>query len=264
MEVENALKALLAPHQNPSMQLKSLQRELLRKLQQALRDAEETNKISYNPLANSLSPWDSLPNKRNLEALARAGLIRTLPEEEDEDDTTKRSIANLAKNGQLPNYQINESKREMESAEDRFDNRQEFENILERLYNKRNIQNLARNFDLPVHGKRSLASLIRNGDVQYSGNKNTLSTAQYPGKRLYYENDNENIKRNLASIKAQFSKPVKKDFEDNFEDFSPVYHNNQNLMASYNGFPIEEKRFLGEYKYKNQNIYFLPKLSINC
>lgn len=244
VEIENALKTLLTPQQNPSLQLQALQREFLRKLQQAYKDAEENNKIS----SNFLSPWDNLPNKRNLEALARAGLIRTLPDTEDEDDNTKRSIANLAKNGQLPNYQINESKREMESADGNteFYSRQDLENILNRLYNKRNIQNLARNFELPVHGKRSLASLIRNGDIQYSGNKNTLSSAQ--GKRLFETYDNENTKRNLASIKAQFSKPIKKDFEsDNFDYLSPVYQNGENLMTSYSGFPLEEKRFLGEY-----------------
>lgn len=49
--------------------------------------------------------------KRNLEALARAGYIRTLPDEDDSDGSYKRSIANLAKNGQLPNFQNDKEKR---------------------------------------------------------------------------------------------------------------------------------------------------------
>lgn len=65
--------------------MRALRRELLKKLLEDLSEEEQ------------------VPLKRNLESLARAGYIKTLPEDEDNDDNNfKRSIAYLAKNGQLP------------------------------------------------------------------------------------------------------------------------------------------------------------------
>lgn len=86
------------------MQVQALRRDVLRKFQEALdRINDEEEERSYKRSLSSLAAWNNLPeHKRNLEALARAGYLKTLSDEEDGDSNYKRSIANLVKNGQLP------------------------------------------------------------------------------------------------------------------------------------------------------------------
>lgn len=59
---------------------------------------ETRERVGLPTISNNL-PYEM---KKNLESLARAGYIKTLPDEEDADASFKRSIAYLAKNGQLP------------------------------------------------------------------------------------------------------------------------------------------------------------------
>lgn len=108
LDIENTLRTLLT-QDKPSLQVRALRRDLLKKLIEEL----EENLQNESKAQISLPSSNNLPYemKRNLEALARAGYIRTLPDEDDSDGSYKRSIANLAKNGQLPNSQNNNDKR---------------------------------------------------------------------------------------------------------------------------------------------------------
>lgn len=86
------------------MQVQALRRDVLKKFQEALERLEEQeDERDYKRSLSSLAAWNNLPeHKRSLEALARAGYLKTMPDEEDGDASYKRSIAILAKNGQLP------------------------------------------------------------------------------------------------------------------------------------------------------------------
>lgn len=245
------------------MQQQALRKDLLRKLQQALVDEED--EMNYKRSISSLAQWGSLPGKRNLEALARAGYIRTLPNPDEEDPNNKRSLSTLAKNDQLPSFQNNESKRGIESLarNGELHNRRDIQELLDELYNKRNIPSLARNFNFPSYGKRYLGSLVRNGELQY-GKRNLASIARDGGfvgkKNSYFDEENEE-KRNIASIKAQYpgkfkraarSKRQTNYYEDNGEFSLPVYQN-QNVdeyeelvKALTAAYPNNDKRFLGE------------------
>lgn len=149
--------------------------------------------MNYKRSISSLAKWGVLrPGKRNLEALARAGLIHTLPEEdaeEEEDSDTKRSIANLAKNGQLPTYQSNESKRGIESLARNGElqvRNKDIEQLLDELYIRRNFGNLARNLnDASSYGKRFVGSLAKSGDLHYgSGGKRNIAALARDGNKI--------------------------------------------------------------------------------
>lgn len=121
------------------------------------------------------------------------------------DTEDKRSIANLAKNGQLPTFQKPDSndKRSIASLarNGELHSKRELSSLLSELNEKRNIASLARNSYLPFgsryidiedndNDKRNLASIVRN-----SGKKN-----YYPADPSYYYDE---YKRNLASIARQ-------------------------------------------------------------
>ncbi|CAH1376363.1 neuropeptide-like 1 isoform X1 [Tenebrio molitor] len=286
IEIENTLRTLLSPQEFPTIQQQALRKDLLRRFQEALEKANLDDDMNYKRSLSSLAQWDNLPDKRNLEALARAGYVRTLPSQDDEDPNYKRSLATLAKNGQLPTYQNNDSKRGIESLarNGELTTRREIQELLDELYNKRNVGSLARNFNFPTYGKRFLGSLVRNGDSQYSGKRNIASLAReggrFVGKRnvaamlrqdnyLNGQKSNEKVegpeldneKRNLASIKAQYSGKFKRAvrskrqtsyYDDEGGELpSPVYQNQnvddyEELVKALTGiYPNTDKRFLG-------------------
>ncbi|XP_044252396.1 neuropeptide-like 1 [Tribolium madens] len=284
IEIENTLKTLLKPQEYPSMQNLALRKDLLRRLQQALDRVVEDDDMNYKRSISSLAQWGNLPGKRNLEALARAGYIRTLPNPDEEDPNNKRSLSTLAKNDQLPTFQNNESKRGIESLarNGELHNRRDIQELLDELYDKRNIGSLARNFNFPSYGKRYLGSLVRNGESQYSGKRNIASIARdggFVGKRnvaallrqddyLNEQNNDEkddpqvnSEKRNIASIKAQYpgqftravrSKRQTTYYEGENGEFSLPVYQNQNvddyeelMKALAMAYPNNDKRFLG-------------------
>lgn len=140
-----------------------------------------------------------LNGKRNvaygmMHPMARLGLTR-----QQQNDGSKRSIATLAKNGQLPSRetdpndisenQWNEYKRNIASIAR--------EGILN---GKRNIGALARDYVLPSSGKRNLPSILRGG-----GGATTSSSTHGPQSQP---------KRNIASIAR--------------DNIYPYYHQNKN------------------------------------
>ncbi|RZC34956.1 neuropeptide-like 1, partial [Asbolus verrucosus] len=278
IEIENTLKTLLTPQEYPSIQLQALRKDMLRRFQEALDKTDEEDDMNYKRSISSLARWDNLPGKRNLEALARAGYVRTLPTEEDEDPNGKRGKSDQ------PTFQINDDKRGIQSLarNGELNNRREIEELVEELYDKRNIGSLARNFNFPVYGKRYLGSLVRNGDFQYGGKRNVASLAReggrFVGKRNvaallrqdnYLNGRNSDVKtesphedkRNIASIKAQYPAKFKRSalrskrqtsfYEGEGGEFSSPVYQNQNvddyeeLMKALTGaYPNTDKRFL--------------------
>lgn len=95
--------------------------------------------------------------KRNLGALARAGLLRS------PTNYLKRSIATLAKNGQLPSREPDSAEADSTAGGWNDDKRNigSAFNSGYMLNGKRNIASLARKYELP--GKRNIQSLLRTG-----------------------------------------------------------------------------------------------------
>jgi hypothetical protein len=132
--------------------------------------------------------------KRNLGALARSGLLRG-----PHYDTIKRSIATLAKNGQLPSR---EPDTEMSAPEEQ----KRYIGALVRsgsLSGKRNIAALARQYELPSNGKRNLASLVRTGS--YVPKRNMASLARSNLWPMYSYNGN--YKRNVGALARDWGLP---------------------------------------------------------
>lgn len=137
-----------------------------------------------------------LNNKRNVANVARLASMRL-----QHEANPKRSIATLAKNGQLPSREPAPD----DQMESQWSNYKRNIGSIARtgiLAGKRNVGALARDFVLPPHtGKRNLPSILRSG----GGGSSTSSThgSQNPPKRnvaslardnlypYYYPNKNE-------------------------------------------------------------------------
>lgn len=240
--MRNTLKTILTPEGYPSIQIQALRRELARRLMQEAEKQVETDELQE--FKNTLSRLRNSPDKKNLEALARGGYIRTQPPEDADPDSLKRSdmhveggdisllqaaekrgIQSLARNGDL-------NKRQRD-ADDLVDD------------DIRSLEDLVRSYKYsewvpyPNFYKRNLASLAREG-------------IRVTGKRV------DGDKRNIGSIKAQY-KPVRNrrqiDYYDAANDEYPssVYQNQnvydyEELMKELTGvYPNTEKRFLGKF-----------------
>nr|QHB80560.1 neuropeptide-like precursor1 transcript a [Carabus violaceus] len=216
----NLARLLLLPPD--SMQVQALKRELYRYLEAKLEEDELTKRSLSSLVRDGKLPY--LP-KRNLEALARSGYLKPALDDDMENDDLKRSIANLAKNGQLPTFQKTDdeqTKRGIQSLARNGDlpGKREIDNLLSALYEKRNIGALARGFNFPVAGKRYIGALARTGDLRYMtqddddfyDKRNIASIVRNSGKRsiasLVRSNNLPNgnryifdeFKRNIASI----------------------------------------------------------------
>lgn len=158
---------------------------------------DDDNQQSYDNIDVDALATTILNNKRNVANMARLASMRL-----QNEATPKRSIATLAKNGQLP------SREPVADENDRDENqwsdyKRNIGSIARGglLAGKRNIGTLARDFVLPSSGgKRNLPSILRSG-----GGSSTSSThgPQNPPKRnvaslardnlypYYYPNKNE-------------------------------------------------------------------------
>nr|XP_022908781.1 neuropeptide-like 1 isoform X1 [Onthophagus taurus] len=253
---ENILKLILDPNES-SLQQQALRAELVQRVKEALQREEFENElVDYKRSLSSLARWDNLPGKkRNLESLARAGYIRTLP---DDDQSFKRSISSLIKAGQLPSIQLNDDlkrgiqslarngelhyKRENQRDHDEYDNDD---------YDKRNIASLAKSYNFPVY-KRNVAALLRQDS--YLNGRDDNQTLKKP-----FENHLINDKRNIGSIKAQYKPKYKRssnnnervkrnvDYDESFGDIyreDPIDYEEMLKQVSEN-YENPEKRFLG-------------------
>lgn len=172
-EIESILRNLFCTEDGDfKLQAQALRYQLLNILMDTLNNRDATQSLGSDELDGLLQDKRSLQSllrdggvsvggKRSVAALARAGLLRHNAELLD-DEYTKRSIATLAKNGQLPSR---EPDAEIVSSTSWSDNtaKRNLASIV-RAAGKRNIVSLARQFQLPYasNGKRNIVSLIRN------------------------------------------------------------------------------------------------------
>lgn len=105
---------------------------------------------------------------------------------EIQDSDEKRSIATLAKNGQLPASKEPDAEENLESVDDVDENGHK-RNLASMarsglIGGKRNIQSLARQWQA-VNGKRNIGSLMRNGNSLFPGpgKRNIAALAKYGG-----------------------------------------------------------------------------------
>ena len=120
-------------------------------------------------------------DKRSVAALAAQGLLNNAG--------NKRSVANLAKNGQLPT----QDPENVDNAED-GEGRREDKRYMAALarsggymgYGKRNVGTLARDFQLPQNGKRNLATMARLGllTANRDPKRNVAAVARYNSNRM--------------------------------------------------------------------------------
>lgn len=193
-------------------------------------------------------------DKRSVAALAAQGLLH-----HNNAAAAKRSLATLAKNGQLPTP-------DPEIMPDDDGQRTEDKRYVGALarggglmgYGKRNIGTLARDFQLPQNGKRNLATMARLGLLgnRNEPKRNMAAVARY-NSRMY---NNAAEKRNLGALKGS---PVhggvqQKRGEDDV--YLPAYYIDPSAWywnygtyadMDWDDFGRAQKRFLG--KWKNQD-----------
>ncbi|KAK9883662.1 hypothetical protein WA026_001831 [Henosepilachna vigintioctopunctata] len=237
LDFEKTISTLFAPHEPPSLQILTLRRYLLKILQNMIVKAEEIEGWNGNTYP-----------KRNIEALARAGYLHTLPEDEEDNQTeihNKRSLESLVKNGQLPAHHYTEEegiKRSIESLARNGELKRDIQRMLEELYNdmtyaqdKRNLASIAR--DGGFAGKRNAAALLKND--------------RYLNRMLGQERDD---KRNIASLKANYKPKYKREITKRQADYRgneleyPVYQSSgdyENLVQELLEEQRNQKRFLG-------------------
>lgn len=275
--------------------MQALRRDIIRRLQEELlREKEEQDLIDYKRSLSAWARWGTLAEKRNLEALARGGYIKTQPETQEDpnlkrseatlenlspppfETEAKRGIQSLARNGDL------NARRELDDLIDEYYGKQNSE-ISYEPYGKRYLGSLARNGDLYAYNtinKRNVASVARDG-LKIGGKRNVAAMLRQDSYQNGVKQNNENNedKRNLASVKAQFKQKFKRstfgdydarskrqvDYYDGVSDEypSPVYQNQnvydyEELMKALTGvYPNIEKRFLGKFHLHVYKKYFL-------
>lgn len=174
--------------------------------------------------------------KRNLEALARAGYLKTLPDEntDDLDNTTmeapKRSLAALVKNGQLPNSTL------QKHINDEYD-----------FY----MNNPSRYFhydkDVPATGeqKRNNPPLV--GYLNFGSKTNQ-----------YDQETSHKLKKNLGSVKAQTKSKMRyKKYPTEMEE-KLKWEELENSIADIRK-PYSDENFMVPQWLVNDNIYGTSK-----
>ncbi|KAM7345505.1 neuropeptide-like precursor 1 isoform 2-T3 [Cochliomyia hominivorax] len=194
-ELESIINQLVYPSPQYQMHAASLRNQLRNILRE--RQLEEGEEQSLN---NDMDYMEE--DKRSVAALAAQGLLHHSNNNNNNNAAAaaaKRSLATLAKNGQLPtpdpeilgdSEQSNQDKRYVGSLA-------RSGNLMG--YGKRNIGTLARDFQLPQNGKRNLATMARLG---WLGNRNEpkrnlASVARYNSRML-----NNAEKRNIGALKG--------------------------------------------------------------
>nr|CAD7398421.1 unnamed protein product [Timema cristinae] len=251
-KIESILQGILETEDLWKSQVQELKLELLKEELETLEEAsddngfeEDVNKRSIASLARSGNlPFKGGEGKRSVEALARSGYLPAPKAPESSEDSQmdasqeadllgKRSIASLAKSGQLQHTSSQFVNGDL--LKDEFDGEgkrggigslarngylnnkkdngnRDLERLMQQLYqdegiDKRNIGSLARSFNLPQNGKRNLGSLARSGgfsQLRFSPSKKDDDN----GSESDYYRDDE--KRNLGAFVKSRQTPLGK------------------------------------------------------
>ncbi|XP_053686067.1 neuropeptide-like precursor 1 [Sabethes cyaneus] len=214
-ELESLLRELTYPEEGYEMHAAALRNQLRNILErdptdggyQTLDDyaGYETagpyeDKRSYRSLLRDGAVF----GKRNLGSLARAGLLRT-----PSNDYLKRSIATLAKNGQLPSNREPNSE-EDGPAEEWSEDKRNLASAFRSGYmrnGKRNIASLARKYELP--GKRNIQSLLRTGMLPSIAPKRNMQSLARDNALPHYGGLGGNVenKRNIQTLVRDWNLP---------------------------------------------------------
>lgn len=156
---------LVYPEEGYKLQAAALRSQLRNKLQkldnyQELSENDDDFTETYDKRSvSSLARSGLLQRKRNVGSLARSGLLRGVPL-----DVIKRSLATLAKNGQLPSKEP-DTEDMLPSDNGWLEEKRSLAALAQAgdfpFNGKRSVQSLARKFELP-NGKRNMVSFIRN------------------------------------------------------------------------------------------------------
>uniref|UniRef100_A0ABK8FV11 Neuropeptide-like 1 n=1 Tax=Anopheles gambiae TaxID=7165 RepID=A0ABK8FV11_ANOGA len=207
-ELESLLRDLTYPEEGYEMHAVALRNQLRHILEhdpsdrenyQNLEDSSEATRGPYEDKRSyrALLRDGAVFGKRNVGALARAGLLRNQPE------YLKRSLATLAKNGQLPSRDT-ESEDTTPDGEWNEDKR----NVASALQSgymlngKRNIASLARKYELP--GKRNIQSLLRTGMLPSIAPKRNIQSLARENVLTGYGSI---YKRNIQTLVRDWSLP---------------------------------------------------------
>ncbi|XP_053679097.1 neuropeptide-like precursor 1, partial [Anopheles nili] len=205
-ELESLLRDLTYPDETYKMHATALRNQLRHILEhdpsenyQNVDDGSEysgspfEDKRSYHSLVRDGGAFE----KRNVGALPRAGLLKNQPE------YLKRSLATLAKNGQLPSRdpESEDTTPDDEWSEDKRNIASAFKSGY-MLNSKRNIASLARKYELP--GKRNIQSLLRTGMLPSIAPKRNIQSLARDNALTGYGNVD---KRNIQTLVRDWSLP---------------------------------------------------------
>ncbi|XP_049297226.1 neuropeptide-like 1 isoform X2 [Anopheles funestus] len=205
-ELESLLRDLTYPEEGYEMHAVALRNQLRHILErdpsENYQNLDDSSEASHGPYEDKRSYRALLRDgavfgKRNVGALARAGLLRNQPE------YLKRSLATLAKNGQLPSRDT-ESEDTTPDGEWNEDKRNVASALKSgyMLNGKRTIASLARKYELP--GKRNIQSLLRTGMLpSIAPKRNIQSLARENALAGYGSVD----KRNIQTLVRDWSLP---------------------------------------------------------
>ncbi|XP_035786389.1 neuropeptide-like 1 isoform X3 [Anopheles albimanus] len=205
-ELESLLRDLTYPEEGYEMHAAALRNQLRHILEHEPEDAyqnlDESAEVPGGPYEDKRSYRALLRDgavfgKRNVGALARAGLLRNQP------DYLKRSLATLAKNGQLPSRdtESEDTTPEGEWSEDKRNVASAFKSGY-MLSGKRNIASLARKYELP--GKRNIQSLLRTGMLPSIAPKRNMQSLARGNALPGYGNAE---KRNIQTLVRDWNLP---------------------------------------------------------
>ncbi|XP_058835090.1 neuropeptide-like precursor 1 isoform X2 [Topomyia yanbarensis] len=210
-ELESLLRDLTYPEEGYEMHAAALRNQLRNILERDPTDGGYQSLDEYGGYENT-GPYEDKRSyrsllrdgpvfgKRNLGSLARAGMLRT------PSDYIKRSIATLAKNGQLPSNREPDAE-ESSLPEEWSDDKRNLGSAFRSGYmrnGKRNIASLARKYELP--GKRNFQSLLRTGMLPSIAPKRSMQSLARDNALPHYAGGLEN-KRNIQTLVRDWNLP---------------------------------------------------------
>ncbi|XP_062560538.1 uncharacterized protein LOC134224907 [Armigeres subalbatus] len=215
-ELESLLRDLTYPEEGYEMHAAALRNQLRHILEREPTDSAGYQSLDEYGTYENAGPYEDKRSyrsllrdgatfgKRNLGSLARAGLLRG----PSSNDYLKRSIATLAKNGQLPASREPDSEEAASSGgwNDEKRNLAAARASGYMLNGKRNIASLARKYELP--GKRNIQSLLRSGMLPSIAPKRNMQSLARDNSLPHFAGATaQESKRNIQTLVRDWNLP---------------------------------------------------------